>query len=470
MNNKLKNIAKSFSLSLSANIVSLLISVLTVLIVPKVLDITQYSYWQLYIFYSGYVAFFHFGWVDGIYLRYGGQEYTKLKKDRFVTQFWLLTSFEIILFLILVSSVYFLIPENEKSIILIFTFISGFLSILKTFFLFILQATYLIKKYSFITILDRILSGIFIIILVVLKISSYKVYIIIDLVTKVISLLYAIISCKDIVFGKFENLRSGIKEAFDNIKVGIKILLAYIASSLIIGIVRFGIEQNWDIATFGKVSMTLSLSSLLMVFINAVSNIMFPLLKREKNESLPLIYTRIRTILMLILCGTMLLYYPFKMILNIWLPQYCESIEYMALMFPMCIFESKMSLLVNTYLKALRKENTIFIVNILSVIMSIFVTLISVYICNDLKLTVVSIVLLLAFRCIFAELLLERSLKIKIKNDIVCEFSLASLFIILNWNGGSITSGVIYFVAFVIYVLYKKRQIKDVYLECRKIL
>ena len=62
---------------------------------------------------------------------------------------------------------------------------------------------------------------------------------------------------------------------------------------------------------------------------------------------------------MFVLLGAFVFYYPLKIILTRILPGYAESIRYMALMFPVCIFDSKISLLVNTYLKALRKEKAI---------------------------------------------------------------------------------------------------------------
>lgn len=65
----------------------------------------------------------------------------------------------------------------------------------------------------------------------------------------------------------------------ENISVGIKLMFANIASMLIIGIVRFGIERAWDVATLGKVSLTLSILNMI-IFINAVGIIMFPTLRR----------------------------------------------------------------------------------------------------------------------------------------------------------------------------------------------
>lgn len=73
MNSKVINFIKNFSYTLTSNLLSLLVSTLVILIIPKLLGVQEYGYWQLYIFYSSYVGFLHFGWNDGIYLRYGGK-------------------------------------------------------------------------------------------------------------------------------------------------------------------------------------------------------------------------------------------------------------------------------------------------------------------------------------------------------------------------------------------------------------
>ena len=76
-------------------------------------------------------------------------------------------------------------------------------------------------------------------------------------------------------------------------------MLANVASMLIIGVVRFGIEHAWDVETFGKVSLTLSVSNLMMIFINAVGIIIFPILRRTNESKLSEIYTIMRDFLML---------------------------------------------------------------------------------------------------------------------------------------------------------------------------
>lgn len=83
MNNKVLNFLKNFSYTFSSNLITLVVSTLVTLIVPKLIGVEDYGFWQLYMFYSTYVGFFHFGWNDGIYLRYGGEKYESLDKPKF---------------------------------------------------------------------------------------------------------------------------------------------------------------------------------------------------------------------------------------------------------------------------------------------------------------------------------------------------------------------------------------------------
>ena len=97
MNTKAKTFLKNFSHTFAANAVTFLISALVVLVVPKRLGGDQYGYFQLYTLYTSYVGFFHFGWCDGMYLRYGGKDYHQLDKPVFITQFWMLAGLEFLI-------------------------------------------------------------------------------------------------------------------------------------------------------------------------------------------------------------------------------------------------------------------------------------------------------------------------------------------------------------------------------------
>ena len=61
--NSNSTVLKKFSISTFANLVVLLVSVFSSLVFPKVLSVEDYSYWQVYVFYAGFVTIAGFGWV-----------------------------------------------------------------------------------------------------------------------------------------------------------------------------------------------------------------------------------------------------------------------------------------------------------------------------------------------------------------------------------------------------------------------
>ena len=127
------------------------------MIVPKLVGVEEYGYWQLYLFYVTYVGFLHFGWNDGIYLRYGGEEYVKLDKRLFFSQFYMLVITQIIIAGIIFFATQTFIADANRVFILQTTGICLLLTNVRHMLLFILQATNRIKEYAQVTMIGRVL-------------------------------------------------------------------------------------------------------------------------------------------------------------------------------------------------------------------------------------------------------------------------------------------------------------------------
>ncbi|HEM3084904.1 TPA: hypothetical protein U0831_001662 [Streptococcus suis] len=451
----MKKLLLNSSYAITSNLLSLLVSTLVILILPKLIGVEEYGYWQLYLFYTSYVGFAHLGWIDGIYLKYGGEEYERLDKQKFFSQFIAYSLFQtIIAILIFVVGNSIDVGTNKE-------FIFNMLSLtllatnLRFFVIYLLQTTNLIKESARIMILDRVLYICLLLGLIVGGIYSYKLMIVVDVIGRFISLFYGIYLCRDIIVHKLTFFKLDISEVIDNIKVGSNLMLSNVASMLVIGTVRLGIEKRWDVATFGKISLTLSISNLIMTFINAVGIVIFPMLKRTEKSELPELYVKIRTLLMPVLLGFLLLFFPLRTVLMILLPKYADSLLYMALIFPISVFEGKMALLINTYLKAFRMERTILFVNLLSMLLSVLLTIVTTFIFPNLILATLSITFLLFFRCFLAEMLLAKSLEISVALDALIEAIIAVIFIFAAWALPSLAGFLVYLVIYIIYMWIK---------------
>lgn len=459
MRDTTRGILRNYAFSLTSNAVAFLISTLIVAVVPKIIGNTEYGYFQLYIFYSAYVGFFHLGWCDGIYLRYGGAYYDKLDKRRMSTQFWLLLAFETAVTAVILLVTWLRAPQQDTRFVLVVTALSIIVVIPKTMLSYVLQATNRIREYSLVTVVEKVVYCLLVIGVLALGGRDYKPLILSDIAGKAVSLVLAAVYCRDLVFARWEPFRQTLTETWQNISVGVKLMVANVAGMLILGIVRLAINDHWSIEVFGKVSLSLSVSNLLMVLVGAVGTVLFPLLKRVDDGRLQELYGRLRDSLMVPLFAVLVLFYPLRAILTLWLPRYADSFRYMALLFPVCVFDSKMQMLVNTYMKAMRQEKTLLRVNVVTMVLSLVTTGVTVYVLDSLELAVLSILVLFAVRCTLAESCLARVVQIRIGRDMVLELALVAVFVAVTWFfSGGLACG-LYAAAYAGYLLLKKKEV-----------
>ena len=469
---KLKSFFKKVAYALGANLLSLMVSFLTTLIIPKFFgnQVEQYGYFQIYLFYSSYIGFFHFGWCDGVLLRDGGKEYKNLNKPIYSSQFWLITVLQLVIaFGISIVGIFFVQDENYSFVCFAIA-LSVILYIPRTMLSYYLQATNRIKEYAAIMTSGRIVYGVAILLIVLFFNRDYRFFVGGDIIGLFVSFLFSIWWCRDIVFFKPTSLRTAFREAWINVSVGIKLLFANIASLLVTGIVRWGIQNQWDVETYGKISFSLSVSNLILSFISAIALVLYPTLRRADESQLPKLYYTLRNSLMIPLLGFLLFYSPIEHILMLWLPQYEESMRYMAILFPMCVYAAKMTMLVQTYMNVFRLENLLLKINLIGVFVAIVTTFISVFVLKNLTCAMGSIVFNQMFRCIYAEIALAKRIKLNVIKDIIYECCLCLLFIAVNCFFDGWRGLIIYFVGYLLFLLFKHSDIRKLFWEVNRLL
>lgn len=451
---------KNSTYTFLANLVSILISLITTLIFPRYFGVEEFGYWQLYVFYTSYTVFSDLGVCCGILLKYAGKQEKELDKKVIASQFWTLNIYITTLFFFLGSACLLLGIGADNKFIVITICIYGILIIPRFFVIYLFQATYQINKYVIITILDRSIFIVFAFLGMIIGDKRYEVLIFADLTAKLATLILGLLFSRDMLFHRLNFDYQCRSELYDNIKSGSKLLLASITGQLVLGIIRFSIQDIWDISTFGKVSLTLSISNLLITFIGGISEVLFPILRRVSKNKLAGYYKHMRVLILTPTFGLLLFYVPIKEILNAWLPQYSDGLKYMALLFPICIFAVKNDILVAIYQKVLRQEKTMLLVNCITVVLSGLSTSVFAYLLKNLTITIISIVGIFAFRAFLSETLLLKSFGIRLKAEPIIELLIVFIFIYLNWFNYGMISMLGYFIVYVLYLFYKSREIK----------
>lgn len=455
--NFLKQGLRNISYTFIAQGINLVISLVKVLFIPKLIGINDFSYWQLYVFYSGYVGFFQFGLNDGIYLRYGGHNYKDLDKSVFRSQFWLLLFSQIIISLCMFwYSGLFL---NERAYIIKLTSVCLVLSGISTFFWFVFQGTNRIKEYAIAITTEKMIFLFGVVIMIISNESHYQPFLLIDILSKLMGLIVCITFGRDLIIGKVTSLKIALTEVYSNMSVGLKLMLANISSMLILGIGRYVIDYVWGVTVFGELALMLSIVSMFLLFINATSIALFPALRRISVKELPKTYVSIRNILMGLLLSILILYVPAKILLNIWFPEYQDSIKYLSILLPLCIFDGKMQMLVSTYLKVIRKENSLLIINIICVLLSALLCISTAIIFKNLTGVIISMVVAVFIRSIIAEVYLALQLKVSLIRSVFYETLLILTFSITSWYLIDTINIIIYLIFYLIFLVSIRKEV-----------
>lgn len=458
MDNQLKRKAiHNIVYALTAQLVSIILSVFMALVVPKLLGVNDFSYWQLFLFYLSYVGFFHLGITDGMYLKIGGKEYDELDKKDLSSQFYFLAFIQIIFLLIIIICCTSFIKDNIRRIILIYVGTYMIIANLNWFLGYIFQATNKVKLYSISVMIDKIIFLLFLIICFVKKYDNLLVFLPIYISTTLVATIFSMIKANDIIKTRPYPLKKSYKICLENSKIGLNLTLSSISSLLILGVGRFMIDKMWGIESFGKFSFSLSLTNFFLLFIAQISIVLFPTLRKVEEKTAKKLFVSFNEILDAFLPMIYIVYIPMKYILGLWLPQYKISLDYLAMLLPLCIFDGKNQMINNTYFKVLREEKKLLRINIITLIISSMLSFISVFIIKNIYCVIVSMLISISFRSVIGENCLYKKIKVKrnFKHTFL-ELILSFLFIIYNILLDNVYAFVFTILTFIVYSFITK--------------
>ena len=424
---------KNILYAVGANASRIVTTMFLTLLLPKLMSLENYSYWQLYGFYGVYLACSSLGWCEGTYIKYGGSDYKTLDQGRMSSQFWMLALYEAVVLGAIYLICFRFLSDTCKMQALSLSLVYTWLSILRYQLQIILQATNRILEYARVYTGERLVNFVLVIVCLVTGRVSFQIIAEMEIISNVVMLFYAVYLCQEMILHKPLLSRESLMETRELVSIGYKLTLASFASQAIIGIVRFAIENKWGTVAFGKISLALSMANVLITCISAVGIVLFPMLRNTERSRLFEVYQPARLCLTILMYGILIFYMPVKIILGMWLPQYEDSMRYLAILFPLCIYETRNTVLTWTYLKTLRRERDIMKANLVMVAVSMMLTLFTVYLLQNLELAVLSIIALYAAKAVYTEVLLGKYMPLHNWTDHIKEGLLTVMFIFCNW-------------------------------------
>jgi O-antigen/teichoic acid export membrane protein len=424
--------------------VSLLLSILQSLIIPKMLGVTQFGYWQLYLFYVSYVGFFHLGLSSGIYLKMGGIPRDKMDKGSVKSQFVFGLTYQTMMALVIIAVSYFFGSVPERQFVIFSTGVYLVLQNAATYMTNVLQCMNETKKSSYSVVIERVSFLIPMIIFMVLRVRSFEPYVLAYTLSTMMQLAYCIWYLRDFIKAPWLGYKTAARQGWGSIKIGINLMLANIASMMILGVARFFIDLQWGIEQFGELSLALSLVSFFLAFVSQASMVLFPALRQGSEQEVRSFFEYAKDALSLLFPVAYLIYFPLVWVLKLWLPNYAASFSYLILLLPICVFDSKMDILCATFFNVTRREKILLKINVVVALGSFVLTLVGVYLCKSVTVVIASITLMIILRSVFSERFISEILGLNEGWLFAAELALTFVFILSAELLPSVLACVIY--------------------------
>lgn len=307
----------------SANFLTMISGIIIGFIVPAILSIESYSYVKTYAFYISYIGFLHFGFVDGMYIKYGGKEVINIDKDEFKSEHRVFTIMQLIITLIFI-----IMGTLNSDIIVILMGLSiipvNTVSFHKMFY----QATGQFKEYARASYMyTSVYLLLNILLAVVLRNQKYIYYCIASLLSNAI--VYIVLEIKF-----YKNTR-GIKvkyktKVWNNVKVGFFILLGNLSVVLFYAIDRWFIKIFLGVNDFAYYSFAISMLNIVNVLVNSISITFYNYLSKGENKKK---IKRMKKYFLILGGFSSLGYFVFAAIVSIFLKKYIPALSIISISF-----------------------------------------------------------------------------------------------------------------------------------------
>lgn len=459
--------------AVSSQAISVFVGFFIVLVLPKILQIEEYGYYQLFLLYGSYIGFLHFGFNDGMYLFLGGKHFDEIDCSVWGKTYTVVITFMFLFFLgLIIYSLCFLYAEKQK----IGIFLAFFLLIENTYKIlgFQMMATDKMVEYSKSVVVSKLVLLIGIALCCCIDgIQNFEYVSVVQIVGLLMALLWILRIYKfyfkcSIVCSSFS------RQTFLLIKKcivsGFVLTVSNLLSSFILGAGRFFVEHFWGIKTFAKISFAVTLSMFVLAFISQIGLVLFPHLRRlnlsnQRKVLDGLVYT---TGSLCMVC--FILFIPIYFFIKIWLPTYNDSLMYLLILFPLSLYDTKTILIYNTYFKNICKQNILFVINIVTVVFAVAMYAVSCLLSN-VNGIIYSMFVALTFRSIVLQILVYRYFDMKLDwRKMLFELSFCISLIALFQYWGIIAFVSCFFIVMLIYISNNYKAIKKSFYGTLKIL
>ena len=339
---------------LIANIINMVFNLITNFILPKYLSIDSYAAIKTYQLYISYIGALHLGFIDGMYLRYGGKRLSSIKKEELSNNLGTLRIFQIVM-----ATVFIIISLLLNNRVLLFFSLAIVPLNMANYFTSLYQATGEFNRYGRIINATAVLNCcVNVIFIFLLKTDNYSLFLGAYNFINIIIWIFLEIGLKKSAGSNKSLFSFSISELLQNCQAGILLMLGNLSSFVLTGLDRWFVKFLMDTTAFAYYSFAVSMESFLNVAMNPVTVTLYNYFcKHQETERI----VRVRNCVMIFASIIIAAAFPAKFILEVFLNNYIESTYVMFILFATQLFSMlNKGIYINLY-KAQRRQKEYFI-------------------------------------------------------------------------------------------------------------
>lgn len=336
---------------------SLLAGIVTGLLLPKLLQLTDYGYVKIFTLYLTYTALLHVGFVDGILLRFAGQAYDALEREKLRAYTAFFALFQVAVGCAL-SAAGWLFSDPAYRFILQMLGVNMVLVNLTTYYQFLSQATQRFSEYAAKNLIAAVCKALYVLMLLALQNYgllgiSWRLYLMGLNAIDAVMLLWYVWIYREITFGPRAKMRDCADEIRALFRQGILLTLAYQASHLVLILDRQFVSVLYSTDTYAVYSFAYNLVMMISVMISSLAVVLLPVLKQAAAERMKPYYRKTLSVTAVLTGAALCCYFPLAAFVEWFLPEYTPSLAYLAVILPALLYSSCISVVMFTFCKAL---------------------------------------------------------------------------------------------------------------------
>lgn len=347
----------------SSNIINFGSSFLVGFVLPLYLSVSEYGYYKEYTLYLSFVYLFNLGYNDGITIKYGGKDPDAIEKRAFRNEHTF-----IMLFQLVVLSIMLLVSVYLRNTQFIMVSVVSFFICMTTFHQNFLQATGDFKVYANTNITKTVVNIITIVLgILFFNSHSYITFVVMNILTNIV----VFISIEYRYYKKYGfSFELGLGDNLTNFKVGIFVLIANMSLTFVGNVGSWIINIGFSIEDFAIYSFSNSLLNIILLIVNSVGLIFFNIIAK-KEDATKLKFTKRLLLLLGVIGGE--IFFSFKLIIEVFLPQYVDSLSILSITFISIPYIMVSKILIANLYKARKNERKYFRDMLLLAISSIII-------------------------------------------------------------------------------------------------